>query len=62
MTLLPCPFCGYATVHIVNVSPMNSHFIVACFWCGARMFGNDSKERAIAAWNRRTPVKGASHE
>lgn len=62
LELLPCPFCGTHERDDEQVRNLDdwlqltdrAHgFYVECFGCGveARYFG--TKERAIAAWNRR---------
>lgn len=50
--LLPCPFCG-GDAEIESIpSFRNSHF-VRCKICLSSVRGYDTKDKAIAAWNRR---------
>lgn len=50
---LPCPFCG-GTPEVVDLCGWE----ILCRDCGASMCDTDdaSREGAIAAWNRRTPI------
>lgn len=51
--LKPCPFCGSTNVEI---SPYGGAKAVACMdcFCRSEIFeGENTKEKAIAAWNRR---------
>ena len=56
--LKPCPFC--------QTPPAPSEVRGLCFWyvhcmeCDADGPTGDSREAAIAAWNRRTPALGGS--
>ena len=67
--LLPCPFCGgeaghgtmrYSKAHVNEQGWFQDEFyFVNCIVCGSNnkgIVGFDSPERAIAAWNRRTPA------
>lgn len=49
MQLKPCPFCGGAAL-LMHGGPGNN--FVGCTQCKATT-DDGSKERAIAAWNRR---------
>ena len=51
--LLPCPFCGGEAESEFIPSFRNSHF-VRCKICLSSIRGYDTKDKAIAAWNRRT--------
>lgn len=66
--LKPCPFCGNKTApEVISIAELdsvegnewyNSHFTVVCSLydggCGASVrFNNESKEEAVATWNRR---------
>jgi Lar family restriction alleviation protein len=65
--LLPCPFCGGEAI-IDYVEP-HTHFIAAfmpdsegahfieCTGCTAAMSGGPDREKAIAAWNKRSEPK-----
>lgn len=53
--LLPCPFCGLSDAHLINGGPGNHY--VRCDHCLAST-DDGSKERAIAAWNRRQSPEG----
>lgn len=50
--LLPCPFCGSEELRISGV--MGSYY-VKCQECGCEQNMADGFDKAIAAWNRRTP-------
>ena len=50
--LLPCPFCGGDAESEFIPSFRNSHF-VRCKICLSSIRGYDTKDKAIAAWNRR---------
>lgn len=50
--LLPCPFCGGEAESQFIPSFRNSHF-VRCKICLSSVRGYDTKDKAIAAWNRR---------
>ena len=70
--LLPCPFCGGdASLHAYRGSEMVGYVVTAtirCRACGASVSSvdsrdangwsckDDAKQKAIAAWNRRTPT------
>lgn len=69
MTLLPCAHCGSeATCH--NGLNKRGDYVcdVVCDSCPASVGTfiyrdkEEAESEAIAAWNRRAPVKGASHE
>ena len=54
--LLPCPFCGSPAE--ITTCPHNTDEVstARCKTCGTRMgaiFGADSAQRAVEAWNRR---------
>lgn len=51
--LLPCPFCGGEAESQSIPSFRNSHF-VRCKICLSSVRGYDTKDNAIAAWNRRS--------
>lgn len=62
--LKPCPFCGATeSTGMVHdcVVPVESFmkreiiefYSVQCFCCGCRIGNHNTKEGAIAAWNRR---------
>lgn len=66
--LLPCPFCGKKPelrellVHYDDgphgpVGSYSGHFLVACDECGIEV-GEEYRDDAIAAWNRRAPAEG----
>lgn len=50
--LKPCPFCG-GIPEICGGGGEEGYFWVYCFSCGAEMKGDEIKEKAIEAWNRR---------
>ena len=52
--LKPCPFCG-GEVYISGSDNVNGHpyWYVICCACGASVYGNEDKEKAAEAWNRR---------
>lgn len=50
--LLPCPFCGGDAEIEFIPSFRNSHF-VRCKICLSSVRGYDTKDKAIAVWNRR---------
>ena len=56
--LLPCPFCGGKAEldSYENAPPHTDSFRVECPDCEATFDYLDTLEKAIAAWNRRTPV------
>lgn len=49
--LLPCPFCGETPV-CCHDEQLNVYWM-KCFGCGLLTKDYDTKEEAIAAWNRR---------
>jgi Lar family restriction alleviation protein len=58
--LAKCPFCGNTrkeefAIHITDMSIGDTAFnrINVCCSCGARGPDGETKEEAIAAWNRR---------
>ena len=50
---LPCPFCGCTDIQIINGGPGN--VFARCRGCSAAT-DDGSRERAIAAWNRRAAL------
>jgi Lar family restriction alleviation protein len=51
--LLPCPFCG-GEAWVADFGDISPLWLVGCNLCDATMdAGYDTKELAIAAWNRR---------
>lgn len=63
--LKPCPFCGSAIV-AVDDNAMHGwwcpEWIAWCRNCAARTARFDSKDEAIAAWNRRAEVAAQPDE
>lgn len=57
MTLLPCPFCG-GPAHGPYGPNEEAACTVECGWCAAEMV-DETRVKAIAAWNRRTPPQPA---
>jgi len=60
--LLPCPFCGAnlgtdIDEPAVGVHFSHGHYRLECWACRHNAW-HDSKEIAIANWNRRTPAPG----
>lgn len=57
--LLPCPFCGGENIKLVDMAGWET-WCKSCHAC-AGCTDNDgepfSREQAIAAWNRRTPIR-----
>jgi Lar family restriction alleviation protein len=54
--LLPCPFCGSSVVQVFSDA---GWWRVGCCECNLRFsgrYGLNSKDEAIAAWNRRSPA------
>ena len=54
--LKPCPFCGGEATFggSEHVKPYDKpYWYVVCFNCGASVYGNEDKEKAVEAWNRR---------
>ena len=51
--LKPCPFCGDTDIEIIEPSECYDEFEVQCQECGARSEWENSKEKAVANWNRR---------
>lgn len=65
--MLPCPFCGLDVTHDEGCFPINrerSLWEVRCGnpSCFAHEPTDESREAAIARWNRRTPDTGDGHE
>lgn len=65
--MLPCPFCGLDVTHDEGCFPINrerSLWEVRCGnpSCFAHEPTDESREAAIARWNRRTPEAGDGHE
>jgi len=60
--LKPCPFCGEEMPVRVEKHWAEREQVffygVGCNWCGGQSGGCRTKANAIAAWNRRYPVKG----
>jgi len=53
--LLPCPFCGMTKNRGLCFNNINNkHWAVSCSKCTTSGPMHLSKEKAIAAWNRRT--------
>lgn len=53
--LEPCPFCGGgAELHDSQRNPRVPMWWVRCKLCGASTATHSTKEKAVAAWNRRT--------
>lgn len=50
--LLPCPFCGDASVEIVGDSSTDWYCVVCC-GCDIRTRLHDTTDEAVAVWNRR---------
>lgn len=50
--LKPCPHCGSSDIRVFSRCWVN------CRDCGAETEIHDTRAKAIAAWNRRTPAKG----
>ena len=50
--LKPCPFCGSK---ILNVTNAMGEWWVDCKGCAASTIMASTEEKAIEAWNRRTP-------
>ncbi len=46
----PCPFCGS---HNVDIADHRFGYVVMCQGCGAYGPDNLSRDKAIAAWNKR---------
>lgn len=53
--LLPCPFCGPSTLKVDNWGA----WYVKCEDCDARQTA-DTKDRAIAEWNRRPAMEAVA--
>lgn len=55
--LMPCPFCGSKAVTDYDNGPYATgpelSYGIICLRCGARTELRDTKDEAIAAWNRR---------
>lgn len=59
--LKPCPFCGSEAKHYYDDNGWMNTDWVSCENddCGAQTCLHESKELALAAWNRRTPLTGS---
>lgn len=63
--LLPCPFCG-GEAEIVDVDP-TPHYVkeghwVICKECKASAHVFENRDKAIEAWNTRTPEQAIAEE
>lgn len=55
-TLLPCPFCGEDAGEVYRPEENPEKWSVYCDLCNSGVWMRyESKEEAVAAWNRRTP-------
>lgn len=53
--LKPCPFCGKSIARIARYeSAIGMTYHVWCVYCGACASEENSKKKAVNAWNRRT--------
>lgn len=53
--LLPCPFCGYHSPWIMDLKYDEVFkFAIKCPICTACIANNESEEKIIEAWNRRS--------
>lgn len=58
--LKPCPFCGekvflYGFEDYKDIDRKSTpYYYVKCGNCGATVWGDEDKEKAVEAWNRRT--------
>lgn len=50
--LLPCPFCG-GDAEIESIPSFRNSNFVRCKICLSSIRGYDTKDKAVAAWNRR---------
>ena len=50
--LKPCPFCGDKEI-VVSPTGFHGAYIAYCIQCHSNTGDYDTKEEAIAAWNRR---------
>jgi len=52
--LKPCPFCGSTCLEIYgNKCQGKGRYWVACVICGAQLYTTQTREAAVAAWNKR---------
>ena len=51
--LKPCPFCGGNNLSVEGIT----FYWVECTDCNASIAGNETKEEAVEAWNRRAYVE-----
>ncbi|MGN4188742.1 Lar family restriction alleviation protein [Burkholderia gladioli] len=59
--LSDCPFCGSAVKYIQGYAPLDYCHFIDCEGCGMSSKVFDSKDAAIAAWNRRASPAPAIH-
>ncbi|WP_244127759.1 Lar family restriction alleviation protein [Burkholderia gladioli] len=60
--LSDCPFCGSAVKYIQGYAPLNDCHFIDCEGCGMSSKIFDSKDAAIASWNRRASPAPAISE
>lgn len=53
---LDCPFCGSNDIDVSYVGRLRN-WVAGCRGCGAESGQSEYREAAVAAWNRRAPVK-----
>lgn len=56
--LLPCPFCGFLEIRLVNAdcvvwNNLHTNYYCICDQCDTWQAVSDTKEEAINKWNRR---------
>lgn len=51
---LPCPFCGSTKIHYIDPDEFIPAYKLVCADCGINTDFYNSREKALAAWNRRT--------
>ncbi len=59
--LKPCPFCGGERIEIKYIRDSTRAYL-NCFDCGIEQKIYETKEKAIEAWNTRTPKEGGGEK